>query len=106
MANLRNPSLGVQIAFVLWMIAFGLSLVLAAGTEPVGTGFTRGLSRIGVFFRWQFLAFALAIITWRIARGSSDLSGGLRRMARVAITIQCLLGLLGVVIVILAVVLE
>ncbi len=104
--NSRNSVLGVQVAFVLWMIAFGLSLFLAASTEPAGSGFTGGINRVGTFFRWQFLAFALAIITWTAARGRSDLSRALRLMARIPITIQCFLGLVGVVIVILAVVLD
>ena len=104
MGSVRNSAFGVQVAFVLWIIAFGLSMVLAASAEPEGTGFTRGMNRIGTFFRWQFLAFAFAIVTWMTARSRSDLSPGLRLLARAPITIQCLLGVVGVVIVTLAVV--
>lgn len=96
----------VLLAFAGWAAAFALSLYLAAGTEPTGDGFTRGLNRIGTFFRWQFLAFALAIVTWISARGRADLSGGMRLMARAPITIQCLLGLLGVAVVLLALLLD
>lgn len=106
MGNERNPTLGVLAAFLFWLIAFALSLVLAAKVEPTGSGFTSSMNRVGTFFRWQFLAFALAIITWMIARGRSDLSSAIRLMARAPITIQCLLGFAGVVIVILAVVLR
>ncbi len=100
----RGSRLGVQVAFVLWMIAVGLSLVLSAGVEPMGSGFTGSMNRVGTFFRWQFLAFAMAIITWMLARGRSDLSKAVRMMARVPITIQCLLGFAGAVVVILALV--
>ena len=92
-----------MVAFLLWVIAFGLSVFLAANTEATGSGFTAGLNRIGTFFRWQFLAFALAILTWRTGRGRSDLSTVNRLMVRVPITIQCLLGLAAVVVVILGV---
>ncbi len=106
MADERSSRVGVQIAFVFWLIAFALSLALAANVEPTGTGFTRGMNRVGTFFRWQFLAFALAIITWMLARGRSDLSKAARFVVRVPIMIQCLLGFAGVVIVILALVLK
>lgn len=101
MGSARHPALGVWIVSLLWLIAFGLSVVLALNTVPTGSGFTRGMNRVGTFFRWQFLAFAIAISNWMIARGRSDLSNAVRGMARVPIVVQSLLGLAGLLIVIL-----
>lgn len=102
----KSPTAAVALAFGLWALAFGLSLYLAATTVPDGDGFTRGMNRIGTFFRWQFLAFALALVTWMTARGRPDLSRWQLLMARTPIAIQCLLGLAGVIVVVLALVLD
>lgn len=106
MSEDRKRPGAIVLALALWAVAFALSLALAAGTEATGSGFTRGMNRIGTFFRWQFLAFALAIITWTMARGRSELSKTMILLARVPIAIQCLLGLAGVAIVILTIVLR
>ena len=106
MADEGSGRLRVGVGVALWALAFALSLVLAFATEPAGSGFTRGMSRIGTFFRWQFLAFALAIFVWLSGRGRTGLSKGLGALSRVPIYIQCLLGLIGVVVAALAVILR
>lgn len=87
------------IGLALWAGAFGLSLFLTSTSEPVGEGFTRALNRIGTFFRWQFLSFALAIFVWVSGRSRTDLPPSLRVLVRVPIYLQCLLGMIGVLVV-------
>ena len=94
----------VLIPVALWLLAFALSIVLMLRTEPVGDGFTRGLNRVGVFFRWQFLAFACAIFAFLSTRRQENLSRGLALLGRVPIYVQCLLGLLGALVVLSAIV--
>lgn len=96
----------IWIGFALWTSAFGLSLFLALTSEPVGEGFTRGLNRIGTFFRWQFLSFALAIFVWLSGRSRTDLPPSLRVLVRAPIYLQCLLGLIGVLVVAAAIILK
>ncbi len=96
--------LKVPIGFALWLFAFGLSLAIALLAEPTGSGFTRGLNRVGTFFRWQFLAFALAIFVWLSGRELSRPGASASLLSRIPIYLQCLLGLVGVGIVALAVI--
>lgn len=96
--------LKIWVGFAFWLLAFGLSLTLALASEPTGSGFTRGLNRVGTLFRWQFLAFALAIFVWISGRGAAESLGRLQVLSRVPIYIQCLLGLVAAAIVVLAVV--
>ena len=46
----------------LWALVFGWSFVALAFTAPTDFGFTRGMNRIEVFAKWQFLAGVLAIV--------------------------------------------
>jgi hypothetical protein len=104
--NESRRQLKVRIGFALWLLAFGLSLAIALVSEPTGSGFTRGLNRIGTFFRWQFLAFALAIFVWLAGRDPSQAGASAPLLSRIPIYLQCLLGLIGVGIVALAVILR
>lgn len=105
-AEAKGGFRALAIAGALWAAAFGLSVVLAVLEEPTGSSFVRGMNRVGTFFRWQFLAFALAIVVWTQTRGRSDLSPRIVWLGRLPIAIQCALGLVGVVVVILAIILK
>lgn len=96
----------VLVPVALWLLAFALSVVLMLTTEPAGDGFTRGLNRIGVFFRWQFLAFACAIFAFLATRRQENLSRGFAWLGRLPIYVQCVLGLLGALIVVAAIVFQ
>ncbi|MFQ5526304.1 MAG: hypothetical protein ACE5GX_08580 [Thermoanaerobaculia bacterium] len=100
----RRQSVQLWLGLIVWLLAFGMSIVLAAISDPVGDGFTRGINRIGTFFRWQFLAFAAAIYVWLFGRGLADPPRHLQLTTRVPIYVQCLLGLVGVAVVAAAVI--
>ena len=59
----------VNVLLLIWAVVFVLSIALAWLQEPTGDGFTRGLNRLGVFFGWQGVALAIAVIAWLMGRG-------------------------------------
>ncbi|MCP5036222.1 MAG: hypothetical protein GY945_01335 [Rhodobacteraceae bacterium] len=75
--NARNLLL---FALVLWAACILASFAITWGTEPAGSGFTRGMNRITTFFGWQFTAGLLGIFIWVIGR-RFDKGTGMRRLS-------------------------
>jgi hypothetical protein len=80
----------------LWLVLFVVAVVAMRATEPVGSGFTRGLNRVGVFFQWQTVSFAAAVVCFAVTRAARERLGrGLRRLGYAPLVIDlALLGLL------------
>lgn len=80
----------------LWLVLFVVAVVAMRATEPVGSGFTRGLNRVGVFFQWQAASFAAALLCFAVTRAArARLGRGLRRLGYAPLVIDLtLLGLL------------
>jgi hypothetical protein len=80
----------------LWLALFVVAVVAMRATEPVGSGFTRGLNRVGVFFQWQAASFAAAVVCFAVTRSARERLGrGLRRLGYAPLVIDLtLLGLL------------
>lgn len=64
-----------------WAVCIALSVIVPAMTDPTGDGFTRGMNRVNLFFRFQIAALVLALPLWLFAR--SQHSAALRRLGRV-----------------------
>ena len=84
----------LMVLLAVWALAWGMSFVAFATTQPSADGFTRGLNRMTVFFGWQLAAALPAFAAWATGRdwprGSS-----VRFVSRVPI--QLALGLAAVV---------
>lgn len=81
----------------LWLVLFVAAVVAMRATEPVGSGFTRGLNRVGVFFQWQAVSFAAAVVCFAVTRAARERLGrGLRRLGYAPLVID--LTLLGLVV--------
>jgi len=80
----------------LWLALFVVAVVAMRATEPVGSGFTRGLNRVGAFFQWQAASFAVAVACFAVTRAARERIGpGLRRLGYAPLVIDLtLLGLL------------
>lgn len=80
----------------LWLVLFVVAVVAMRATEPVGSGFTRGLNRVGVFFQWQAASFAAAVVCFAVTRSARERIGpALRRLGYAPLVIDlALLGLL------------
>jgi len=80
----------------LWLALLVVAVVAMRATEPVGSGFTRGLNRVGVFFQWQAASFTAAVVCFAVTRSAREQIGpGLRRLGYAPLVIDLtLLGLL------------
>lgn len=80
----------------LWLALFVVAVVAMRTTEPVGSGFTRGLNRVGVFFQWQAASFAAAVVCFAVTRAARERLGRrLRRLGYAPLVIDLtLLGML------------
>ncbi len=80
-----------------WLACYGWSFIGFRLTPPEGSGFTRGMNRVALFFGWQALASVLALVVWLLGR---RLPPGTmtRRLSRVPglIALGLLIGLIAV----------
>jgi hypothetical protein len=52
----------------LWALLFVLSFIVFATTEPLDSGFTKGLNRVGEWLKWQAAALVAAVGLFIFAR--------------------------------------
>lgn len=63
--------------------------------EPTGSGFTRGMNRVGAWLQWQGIALLVAAGVWLVARRLDGGERGYRRLGRAPLVVSgLLLGLL------------
>jgi hypothetical protein len=59
-------------AVAVWLLLFIVSFVVFATTEPTDSGFTKGLNRVGEWFKWQSAALVAAAALFVFARSARD----------------------------------
>ena len=90
-----KAALFLRTLFLVWLLVFVLSIVLALVAEETGSGFTRGLNRAEIFFSWQFYAVGLAVISAVTARLSRlKVDKALRGLGYLPIAVHFIVGIL------------
>jgi hypothetical protein len=62
----------IYLAVALWALLFVISFVVFATTEPLDTGFTKGLNRVGEWLKWQSAALVAAAGPFIYARNARE----------------------------------
>jgi len=84
--------MAVILLLALWAMAFALSFILFAITEPSGDGFTRGINRVSLFLGWQAIAGLLAVAAFGVSRPLNG-AAGMRRAASVPLAVSGAVGI-------------
>ncbi|MEO1193095.1 MAG: hypothetical protein AAFY02_15135 [Pseudomonadota bacterium] len=84
--------------FGLWIFLFGWSFVDFTLREPSGSGFVRGVNRLGGFLAWQVGAFLVGAGLFAVSYlQPSGLRTGIRRLTRLPLYLSALLWVLIVI---------
>lgn len=67
-----KPPTTFVVLLLVWLALFALSIILAAGAEPTGDGFTRGMNRTTTFLKWQLAAFVIALVSFFMTRRNAS----------------------------------